>query len=886
MSGISYLDTIKKMTENVAGQTELSTRNNSILFVTSYYEGFLDQMYSIIPDLSEREFSVQHSVLMNSYFGDSDFYSQGMRKQGWAADDIVFNCKPLQKKWAKEKGLGDISLMDTLVAQIQKIRPTVLYLHCFSLATPEFISKIRQYTKLIVGQIASPVPENCNPKLLDLIFTSFPHFVPRFRALGIPSYYQPLGFDKRVWETLQQHDIKQDVPLTFVGGISTLHRKGYNLLETISQQVPLNIWGYGAEALPENSNLKRRHHGEVWGLDMFATLKRSKITLNRHIDVAENNANNMRLFEATGCGALLITDEKDNLSDLFETGKEIVTYSSPEEAIEKIRYYNDHPDEASKIAKAGQERTFNDHSYEKRMEQTAEILARHLKYQTEPLVSPMQNISTGHTVIERDSVTTELTEAWKSPSIPSRQRDLTRIQLHEMYHKNAIAQPYQVMSSALDDILKNGDSLLEIGCSTGYYSEVIEYLTGKRYRYTGVDYSPHLVDMARNYYPACTFIEADGANLPIENASYDVVISSCILLHVPNYREHIAETVRTANRWVVVHRTPICRKQRTFHMKKEAYGIETVELCFNERELMTLFTAHDLKLHRTIEYYANEAADQYEVTWVFEKINREPMVKNVQATVSFPTAKNGVYVNMGCGDHYHPDWINLDVNPIPPHVKQWDVQKGIPMDSGSADVMYHSNMLEHLPRHKAIEFIHECYRVLKPGGIIRIAIPDLEQLARNYLKNLDDAAAGKPGAADRYEWSLIELLDQMTRNFSGGEMYRHWITKPMPAHDYVVERVGNVAAQVNHYRGVDTLPPHPNPTTAQIAEFRDHGEIHQWMYDRYSIRKLLEDTGFVNCRSCRCDESAIPGLNEFYLDINEDGSIRKPDSIFIEARKK
>ncbi len=70
---------------------------------------------------------------------------------------------------------------------------------------------------------------------------------------------------------------------------------------------------------------------------------KSFITINRHIDVAENYANNMRLFEATGCGALLITDYKDNLNELFEIGEEIVAYRSPEEAAALIKYYLSNP---------------------------------------------------------------------------------------------------------------------------------------------------------------------------------------------------------------------------------------------------------------------------------------------------------------------------------------------------------------------------------------------------------------------------------------------------------------------------------------------------------------------------------------------------------------
>jgi spore maturation protein CgeB len=112
---------------------------------------------------------------------------------------------------------------------------------------------------------------------------------------------------------------------------------------------------------------------------MYRALASSRVTLNRHINVAENNANNMRLYEATGVGAMLLTDKKDNLGDMFEVGKEVVAYSNETEAAEMIRHYLAHPEEADAIARAGQARTLNDHTYEKRMEELVPILKRHLE---------------------------------------------------------------------------------------------------------------------------------------------------------------------------------------------------------------------------------------------------------------------------------------------------------------------------------------------------------------------------------------------------------------------------------------------------------------------------------------------------------------------------
>ena len=107
---------------------------------------------------------------------------------------------------------------------------------------------------------------------------------------------------------------------------------------------------------------------------MYEILAASRITLNHHIGIAANYANNMRLFEATGVGALLLTDRKDNLHEMFEPGREVVTYDSPEECLEMIRHYLEHEDERRAIAEAGQLRTLREHSYTVRMEELSEVL--------------------------------------------------------------------------------------------------------------------------------------------------------------------------------------------------------------------------------------------------------------------------------------------------------------------------------------------------------------------------------------------------------------------------------------------------------------------------------------------------------------------------------
>jgi hypothetical protein len=372
-----------------------------ILIVDTYYAAFLARFYASQDDFDKADYQTQLQSLIDACFGTSDFYSHHLNELGCEAQDLVVNCVPLQKRWAKEnrvplsqlalkvphrlfrlpligKMLADLpGLMDVAMAQIKAAKPDVLYCQDLSFFPPKVLSELKQHVRLIVGQIACPLPPEAFLKGYDLILTSFPHFVPRLRELGVASEYFRIGFDERILSLLG--DVNKDIDFSFVGGISRHHGGAVPLLEFLTKKTDIRFFGYGANSLPVSSPIRQRHGGEFWGMDMYRSLARSRITLNRHINVAENYANNMRLYEATGVGAMLLTDRKDNLHELFEIGREVVAYSSKEEAVELVRHYLDHPDELAKIAKAGQARTLREHTYAQRMQELMPILKRNME---------------------------------------------------------------------------------------------------------------------------------------------------------------------------------------------------------------------------------------------------------------------------------------------------------------------------------------------------------------------------------------------------------------------------------------------------------------------------------------------------------------------------
>jgi len=86
----------------------------------------------------------------------------------------------------------------------------------------------------------------------------------------------------------------------------------------------------------------------------------------------------MRLFEATGVGALLITDHKDNMREMFTLDEEVIVYRSTDECVEVIQQYLDDDQKRQMIAQSGQKRTLNDHSYEERMKELITIVKKYL----------------------------------------------------------------------------------------------------------------------------------------------------------------------------------------------------------------------------------------------------------------------------------------------------------------------------------------------------------------------------------------------------------------------------------------------------------------------------------------------------------------------------
>jgi len=239
-------------------------------------------------------------------------------------------------------------------------------------------------------------------------------------------------------------------------------------------------------------------------------------------------------------------------------------------------------------------------------------------------------------------------------------------------------------------------------------------------------------------------------------------------------------------------------------------------------------------------------------------------------------------LNLGCGSKVSssPDVVNIDwsiylrikkspilmllapavfrgerrkrLDALPDNILVHNLAAGIPFPEDSVDVVYHSHVLEHLDRDVATKFLIEAKRVLKPGGVQRIVVPDLERLAKQYVDHIA-ISEHNPDEARLHDDYVVPMLEQSVRREASGT------SQQMPMRRFVENLL--------------------------LGDARRRGETHQWMYDRITLSSLLRSVDFKGPQVCDFTTSTIPNWESYRLDLDENGNEYKPGSLYIEARK-
>jgi SAM-dependent methyltransferase len=220
------------------------------------------------------------------------------------------------------------------------------------------------------------------------------------------------------------------------------------------------------------------------------------------------------------------------------------------------------------------------------------------------------------------------------------------------------------------------------------------------------------------------------------------------------------------------------------------------------------------------------------------------------------TAKR-ILLNLGCGPGTRrTDWIDLDGSwnllvsklprvfgaPIvalykaaggtyhhwPAHVRYLNLNKPLPFQDDSVDAVYASHVWEHLYRDRMLFLTHECFRVLKPGGVLRLVVPDLRHFCSEYLRSTEPEAA-----------------------------------------DILMEKIAMRAQSA------------PRSLLLRVYEAFTDFHSHKWMYDARSLTAVLERCGFSAIAKRQCFESIIPEIQQ----VEDPGRVSPEAGFALEAIK-
>lgn len=397
-----------------------------IAIATALYRDALHWFYHQHSTIGSMSFQ-DHKVLFDEKVSLwTAAWNRALTKQGHEVLSIPLNADLLLTTWAQDQGLPSNSSQTIVVELLKQFQPDIIW---FDSVHAQLLKEIKSNVpsiRLTIGWSGSAIVAFDVFKETNIIFSCAPETVEILSAQGYPVFHLHHAFDS-AW--LQQiSSAKKLYSLSFVGQFvrgQAFHTVREKLLKQLADNVDLEIFSPTYEMgipdilktllvqiaylslfplkktgisssllgipsirkvlelthvpqMPYDAKLKRLMSPAVFGSGMLECLANSRIVLNVHADSSPHYASNMRLFETTGVGTLLLTEWRKNISELFDPEREIATYNSNEECVEKARWFLSHPTECASIALQGQKRTLQDHTFDHRAGQFLSIIQKHL----------------------------------------------------------------------------------------------------------------------------------------------------------------------------------------------------------------------------------------------------------------------------------------------------------------------------------------------------------------------------------------------------------------------------------------------------------------------------------------------------------------------------
>lgn len=360
--------------------------SRTIVQLESFYPQVLQSLYQRLPQLAEQSFDTQLAQMLATGFSGGHNVAPYMNPAQWRSQYIVLNGVAAQQRWAIEHGLSaHAPAREIVLAQLRHYQPDVLYLSDI----PGFdFSILAELSKrpFVVGWHATSVSDRTPWSSFDLVLSGISRIREEVLQRGAKAAVRYMPAAPAFVATTLTPPRRQGVVFSgsFYGGIHDQRAQQFRQLSQAVSSIGLDIHTPQPFALDAQDAI--RFHPAVFGHDVLSLYASHPVVLDSrgNFNLADNGGpretSNMRIFEATRAGSLLLTEFSPNLSDYFELGQEIETYRSFDELVDKIRFYCSPDNEAARqcIADAGLARVRREHLIEHRAAQIESILDQYV----------------------------------------------------------------------------------------------------------------------------------------------------------------------------------------------------------------------------------------------------------------------------------------------------------------------------------------------------------------------------------------------------------------------------------------------------------------------------------------------------------------------------
>jgi hypothetical protein len=385
-----------------------------IFFLWYYYPWYLRSYYQRNPGVASLPFDEQRRRLFDDHFWWPADLAAHMAARGFATEFVIANARQLQNRWCDENAFrAEDKDWERRIAleQIRRFKPDVVWMASHFDYFGPFVREIRRLTGRVVVWVGEPWP--CPPDLdgISVLITENPDtFKPMHHKFERVVVTKP-GFSPAILDRLGP--VAKQYDITCIGQFTRVHHRRTELVAHLLRNgIPVRVFGLADEdSLPNRRTglrqaawwlVRRRDGPRAWsvlrralrpsphqrnldvvgqvleepryGMDMFRILAASRLTLNVHGDIAGRLCGNMRMFEATGVGACLLTEEADNLTALFEPGREVLTYRDGDDLLATVRRALGGDIDVAGIGAAGQRRTLREHTMDRVLRDVAPAL--------------------------------------------------------------------------------------------------------------------------------------------------------------------------------------------------------------------------------------------------------------------------------------------------------------------------------------------------------------------------------------------------------------------------------------------------------------------------------------------------------------------------------